>query len=87
MKGKGKRPESCECCHYDTKKLDSYTKPLSDRVYWFCDLCAGSMASQTVQYQHLFDYQLTVGVIMNAANHILAALNRVERQPKKGKRP
>lgn len=77
-------PGECECCQFQTDKLTLYknqdtciaagglNKTRKDD-FWFCDLCAGSMAS--THYRYLNEDYTTLATICHVGNQIIAILN------------
>ena len=80
------KPEECECCGFETTELKAYdAPPLSDRSGekdWFCILCAGTMASNSVQYPRSYE---ETGVVMRTVcyvgNAIIAEIRKLATLP------
>jgi hypothetical protein len=74
-------PGECECCGFETKKLTLF-KDLDTMIagggrlrkanFWFCDLCAGSHASNS--YRYLYEDDRVQKTICYVGNAVLAAL-------------
>jgi len=72
------KPECCQCCQFETEALTHYTqRPPFAFSYWWCDLCAGSMASTMQRYpSYEHEARAVAGVVCYVGNTILAALKK-----------
>jgi hypothetical protein len=85
MSTQDEKSESCDCCGFETTKIDFYkwndftNKRLPEnKGRWLCDLCAGTMTSTYDEYprQHT-DQELTaLKTICYVGNAILRALEK-----------
>jgi hypothetical protein len=83
MSEKKENPGECECCNFVTQELTLYENQdtciaaggygkTRKADFWFCELCAGSMAS--THYRYLNEDYVTLSVICNVGNAIIAAI-------------
>ena len=76
-------PEECYCCGYQTKKLTLF-KNLDTKIggggklihddFWYCDLCASTMASTSDRY--LYEDANIMKTICYVGNVILDAIKK-----------
>lgn len=66
-------PESCNCCHADVG-LNPYFDNIKRVTYWFCELCASTFASNTVQYNRDPSLKEIMQAICFIGNKILTKL-------------
>jgi len=82
---KTEKPDECECCQYGTNELEYYEPGPTDKIgRWLCFLCADSMAGRYFECRRVYGELAAIGgLIMNAANHIIAEIIKRDSSPDK----
>jgi hypothetical protein len=77
------KPECCQSCHYETDAISVYDGGPGKLRAWLCALCAESLAGNVHEYYTVYsgDVRILAGIVMNAANHIIAELRKRNVKP------
>ena len=55
MSERPEKPESCECCDYDTPSLEYYSpRPGQDTGRWLCEICASTDLETIVIHPQIY---------------------------------
>lgn len=75
MSDKREKPETCDSCDYETKKLKWYESPGSQNVEaWLCEVCAGTLAGNAYHNPRQYDNAPIMKQISYCTNLILDAI-------------
>lgn len=72
------KPESCQCCGWDTEDLLSFSPPGIERTFWLCWVCDCSFASKAEIYPRQVDLVDVLKTIAWGINYLKESGGRGE---------
>ena len=70
------KSECCDSCNYETKELEFYPFNMREDGSWLCELCAGTLAGNALEYPEQFRDRRILQTICYVGNVILAKIRK-----------